>query len=113
MFVRPPIDSCARVADAHAPRIPARRRSGRLLSRTLRQIRACVGRTVGRSCKAVLADQGCTLKRPCHRRSRWFFGSTVDLLALVDQHWTGVTVALASFRYLELDRPGVIIHDPN
>ena len=39
--------------------------------------------------------------------------STGDLLALFDQHRPGLVAALADFRYLELGRPGVIIHDPS
>ena len=66
-----PTPSCA--SGTGADRVP---------SRTLRQIRACVGRTVGRSCEAVLVDQRCTLKRSCHRRSRWLGGSAVALVHL-------------------------------
>ena len=39
--------------------------------------------------------------------------ATADLLALVDQFHTDLATALESYNYVELDRPGVIVHDPN
>lgn len=37
--------------------------------------------------------------------------STRDLLALVDQHYAALEVALIECNYIELDRIGIIIHD--
>lgn len=39
--------------------------------------------------------------------------STRDLLSLVDSHYPALEVAIATYHYIELDRPGVIIHDPS
>ncbi|MFT3875347.1 MAG: DUF5615 family PIN-like protein [Propioniciclava sp.] len=39
--------------------------------------------------------------------------STRDLLALVDEHYASIQMAISQFNYIELDRPGVIIHDPS
>lgn len=39
--------------------------------------------------------------------------STADLLSLIDRHYSELTVAIATYRYTEIDRPGIIIHDPN
>lgn len=39
--------------------------------------------------------------------------STVDLLALIDRHYAELTAAVDTYRYTEIDRPGVIIHDPS
>jgi predicted nuclease of predicted toxin-antitoxin system len=39
--------------------------------------------------------------------------STPDLLALFDRHYAELVVAIDAFRYLEIDRPGVIVHDPS
>lgn len=39
--------------------------------------------------------------------------STPDLLALVDRHYTELVATLETYRYIEIDRPGVIIHDPS
>lgn len=39
--------------------------------------------------------------------------ATSDLLGLVDQHYPELIAALVAYNYLELDRPGVIIHDPS
>lgn len=38
--------------------------------------------------------------------------STRDLLTLIESHDAALTEAISSYRYIELDRPGVIIHDP-
>lgn len=37
--------------------------------------------------------------------------STRDLLALFDQHWSALGAAIATYNYLEINHPGVIIHD--
>jgi predicted nuclease of predicted toxin-antitoxin system len=37
--------------------------------------------------------------------------STADLLALVDEHRDALLAGLALHTYLQLDRPGVIVHD--
>lgn len=39
--------------------------------------------------------------------------STRDLLAMFDQHWREFESAITSYTYLEINRPGVIIHDPS
>lgn len=39
--------------------------------------------------------------------------STSDLLALIDHHYTAFEAALTEYSYIEIDRPGVIIHDVN
>ena len=38
--------------------------------------------------------------------------STTDLLALVDLHHRELAVAVNTYNYIEIDRLGVIIHDP-
>lgn len=38
--------------------------------------------------------------------------TTQDLLALFDEHRASFEKALGSYDYIEIDRPGVIIHDP-
>ncbi|MFC3479250.1 DUF5615 family PIN-like protein [Kocuria carniphila] len=37
--------------------------------------------------------------------------STRDLLALVDANYAALKVAIATYNYIEINRPGVIIHD--
>lgn len=37
--------------------------------------------------------------------------STHDLLALFNQHWSALDTALAAYKYLEINRAGVFIHD--
>ena len=39
--------------------------------------------------------------------------STADLLALIDRHYAELVAAIDAYRYVEIDRPGVIIHDPS
>lgn len=39
--------------------------------------------------------------------------STPDLLALIGRHYVDLVATLDTYRYLEIDRPGVIIHDPS
>ena len=39
--------------------------------------------------------------------------STRDLLAMFDHHLPEFEVAIAAYTYLEINRLGVIIHDPN
>jgi predicted nuclease of predicted toxin-antitoxin system len=39
--------------------------------------------------------------------------STSDLLALIDQHYSELVPAIDTYSYIEIDRPGVIIHDPS
>lgn len=39
--------------------------------------------------------------------------STSDLIALIERHYTDLSVALAEYNYIEIDRPGIIIHDPS
>ncbi|SJM60652.1 hypothetical protein FM112_07310 [Gulosibacter sp. 10] len=39
--------------------------------------------------------------------------STRDLLLLFDQHHAELVAAIEHYRYVEIDRPGVIIHDPS
>jgi predicted nuclease of predicted toxin-antitoxin system len=37
--------------------------------------------------------------------------STRDLLVLFDQQWSALDTALAAYKYLEINRAGVFIHD--
>lgn len=39
--------------------------------------------------------------------------STRDLLAMFDRHWPEFRTAVETYRYLEINRPGVVIHDPS
>lgn len=39
--------------------------------------------------------------------------STQDLIALVDQHYVTLEAALSDYSYIELDRVGIIVHDPS
>jgi predicted nuclease of predicted toxin-antitoxin system len=39
--------------------------------------------------------------------------STAGLLALIDRHYPELAAAVGRYRYIEFDRPGVIIHDPS
>ena len=39
--------------------------------------------------------------------------STRDLLAMFDQHWPEFETSITTYTYLEINRPGVIIHDPS
>jgi len=39
--------------------------------------------------------------------------STADLLALVDRHYAELSAAIKAYKHIEIDRPGVIIHDPS
>lgn len=32
---------------------------------------------------------------------------------MLDQHWREFEAAITSYTYLEINRPGVIIHDPS
>lgn len=38
--------------------------------------------------------------------------STRDLLALFDQHWVAFEAAVATYLHVEINRPGVFIHNP-
>lgn len=38
--------------------------------------------------------------------------STQDLLALFDRHWSALASVLGTYNYLEINRTGVLIHDP-
>jgi predicted nuclease of predicted toxin-antitoxin system len=38
--------------------------------------------------------------------------STRDLLTMVEQHWPEFCAAISTYRYLDINRVGVIIHDP-
>ena len=39
--------------------------------------------------------------------------STSDLIALIDRHYAELSAAIDEYKYIEIDRPGVIIHDPS
>lgn len=39
--------------------------------------------------------------------------STKDLLALIDQHYVALEVGVTKFNFIEINRPGIIIHDPS
>lgn len=39
--------------------------------------------------------------------------STRDLLAMFDQHWPELEAAITAYTYVEINRPGVIIHGPS
>lgn len=39
--------------------------------------------------------------------------ATVDLLALLDQHFADLTAAVDQYQFVELHRGGVFIHDPS
>lgn len=39
--------------------------------------------------------------------------SSSDLLALTDRHYPELVTALHAHRYIEIDRPGVAVHDPS
>lgn len=39
--------------------------------------------------------------------------STRDLLAMFDRHWPELVSAVNEYTYVEIDRSGVIIHDPD
>lgn len=39
--------------------------------------------------------------------------STRGLLAIFDEHWTELLAATSAHSYVEIDRPGVVIHDPD
>ncbi|AXE37943.1 DUF5615 family PIN-like protein [Acidipropionibacterium virtanenii] len=39
--------------------------------------------------------------------------STRDLLALVDEHYAALEVAVAEYNFIEINRPGITVHDPS
>lgn len=39
--------------------------------------------------------------------------STPDLIALIDRHYAALSAVLAEYNYIEINRPGIIIHDPS
>ena len=39
--------------------------------------------------------------------------STRDLLALIDEHYGALEAAITTYSYVEIDRPGVVVHDPS
>ena len=38
--------------------------------------------------------------------------STRDLLALIDEHYGALETAITVYNYVEIDRSGVVVHDP-